>query len=133
MENGQKQVAALKSSKNWGDRWPQAGTEKQQHWWEKKGRLNFQTKEKTWNLRGRIIQHCLWGGVRSAPGATRFNILFYKQVLNVKITEISENVSELIPVVHTPLPITPTGGVGTGYGVTNNKMKRRKTPSRKLV
>jgi hypothetical protein len=26
------------------------------------------------------------GGVRSAPGATRFNILSYKQVLNVKIT-----------------------------------------------
>jgi hypothetical protein len=60
------------------------------------------------------------GGVGSAPWATRFNILSYKQVLNVKITEISENVSELIPVVHTPLPIT--GGVGTGNGVTNNKM-----------
>jgi hypothetical protein len=55
MENGQKQVASLKSSKNWGDRRPQAGAEKQQHRWEKKGRLNFQTKEKTWNLRGRII------------------------------------------------------------------------------
>jgi hypothetical protein len=124
MENGQKQVAALKFSRNWGDRRPQAGTEKQQHRWEKKGRLNFQTKEKAWNLRGRIIQHCLRGGgpggVRSAPGATRFNILSYKQVLNVKITEISENVSELIPDVHTPLPIT--GGVGNGNGVTNNKM-----------
>jgi hypothetical protein len=33
--------------KNWEDRQPQAGTEKQQ--------LNFQTKEKTWNLRERII------------------------------------------------------------------------------
>jgi hypothetical protein len=45
------------------------------------------------------------GGVGSCPGATRFNILS-KQALNVKITEISENVSELIPVVHSPLPIT---------------------------
>jgi hypothetical protein len=60
------------------------------------------------------------GGVGSALGATRFNILSYKQVLNVKITEISENVSELIPVVHMPMPMM--GGVGTGNGVTNNKM-----------
>jgi hypothetical protein len=59
------------------------------------------------------------GGVGSCPGATRFNILS-KQALNVKITEISENVSELIPVVHLPLPIT--GGVGTRNGVTNDKM-----------
>jgi hypothetical protein len=39
-------MVSLKLSKNWGDRRPQAGTEKQQHRWGEKGRLNLQTKEK---------------------------------------------------------------------------------------
>jgi hypothetical protein len=57
MENVQKQVAALKSSKNRGDRrrGPRLETKNNNTGGRKKGRLNIKIKEKTWNLRGRII------------------------------------------------------------------------------
>jgi hypothetical protein len=60
-----------------------------------------------------------FGGVGSEPGAlTRFNISSYKQALNVKITEISEKVSELIPLQLVQM----TTHHSSGNGVMENKM-----------
>jgi hypothetical protein len=93
--------------KNWGDR--RAGPKNK----PKKRKTKLPNKRKSVNLNplGKDQSTRPLGGVRSRPGAsTRFKIPSYKQALKVKITEISEKVLELNPLVQTPLPIT--GGVG---------------------
>jgi hypothetical protein len=52
----------------------------------------------------------------------------YTGILNVEITEITEKVLELNPLVQKPLPIM--GDVGTGNGVTDNKKTELSSPSK---